>query len=272
MIGFSQELKEFKLRREDETPETKDLSKQKLYDMVELDWYLPPCSSKGITREYLLQVRNGEVFRVNHEDMKKFEFSINKTHMKKIGEVNNALLVRKLNMLLKSRGALELGYTEYNLPEQNWLYKVARYIDQTNLLEFFEDAPFPEPPLNTDSTIISKIYYGRKYASEYLFRKQVHKRNKKLWDSFATLSEKFRTLISMKCTIDVLEYELNSTKARYKELDLELHDLIGKVAFTYTALEDPSITPEEVINGSAKLTEEMKNTLNTNTHLYSLLT
>lgn len=267
MIGFSQDLKEYKSRREDETPETKDLSKQKLYEMVDRDWMLPPASSKGITREYLLAVRNGDVFRVKHADYKTFDFNVSKAHLRKIGEVNNALLVRKLNRLLQAREQKELGYTEYNLPEQNWLYKVARYIDRTNLLEFFEAAPVEEPPLSDESTSIAQIYYGRKLASEYLFSKSVHKRNKKLWESFLTLSEKYRTVISMKCTIDVLQHELATTTAKCNELELEVRDLVGKVAFTYTALEDPSITPEEIIAGGTKLKKEQLEKLNKSTNL-----
>ena len=80
---------------------------------------LPPSISKGITREYLLSVKSGEVFRVGNMDYKQFEFNLQKAHQKKVGIVNNALLVKKINILLRERGKAQLGFTEYSLPEQN---------------------------------------------------------------------------------------------------------------------------------------------------------
>ena len=266
MIGFSQELQQYKTD-EAEGLDTKSLSKNELYDLVSADYMLPPSHSKGVTREYLLDVKDKRVFRVSNMEHKQFEFNLQKIHQKKVGIVNNSLLVKKLNILLKDRGEVPLGFTEFNLPEQNWLYKVARYIDQTNLLEFFEAAPCPEPPLSHISSSISKIYYGRLYASEYLFSSEKTKKNKKLWDAFSLLSEKYRTLNAYKIHVDVLENELRDTKRKVGFLETDLADMIGKVSFTYTGIEDPNITPELVIAGGPGLTHEMRNKLNTNAHL-----
>ena len=266
MIGFNQDLKQYKTEG-DEALDTKNLQKNELYELVSADYMLPPSISKGITREYLLSVKSGEVFRVGNMDYKQFECNLQKAHQKKVGIVNNALLVKKINILLKKRGKAQLGFTEYSLPEQNWLYKVARYIDRTNLLEFFGAAPYPEPPLDHNSPSICKIYYGRLYASEWLFRLDKAKKNKKLWEAFEALSEKHRTLNSNKINADVLKYELDETKKRVGLLETELHDMIGKVSFTYTGLEDPNITPELVIAGGEGLTEKMRSQLNTNSQL-----
>lgn len=92
------------------------------------------------------------------------------SQLKKVGIMNNALLVRKLNALLKMKGEKELGYNEYEIPEQNWLYKIARYADQTNLLEFFESPVVPEPALTPHFLDISHIYHGRTFAVQWLFR------------------------------------------------------------------------------------------------------
>ena len=266
MIGFSQDLQLFKTDS-NEGIETKNLQKNELYEIVSSNYMLPPVNSKGITREYLLKVKNGEVFRVENMDYKQFEYNLNKSHQKKVGIINNSLLVKKLNILLRERRQPELGFTEFDLPEQSWLYKVARYIDRTNLLEFFEASPCTEPPLDHKSSAISKIYYGRLYAGQYIFRLDKAKRNKKLWDAFTALSEKHKNLNSFKINATVLEHELMETKKKVATMENELHDMIGKISFTYTSLEDSKITPEVVIAGGEGLTPEMRHTLNTNAQL-----
>ena len=184
-----------------------------------------------------------------------------------MGIINNSLLVKKLNILLKDRGQPTLGFGEFDLPEQNWLYRVARYIDKTNLLEFFESAPFPEPPLDHNSSAISKIYYGRLYAGEWLFRLEKAKKNKKLWDALTAIAERYRFLCSLRTNVEVLDYELKTTRGRVEYIENDLHDMVGKASFTYTALEDPTITPELVIGGGDTLTPEMKKQLHTNAQL-----
>jgi hypothetical protein len=266
MIGFCAELQKYK-KETTEGFETCNLQKNELYDMVASDYLLPPLNTRGVTREYLLAVREGTVFRVANMEWRTFDFNLTKSHNKKVGVVNNSLLVKKLNILLRGRGQPQLGFTEFELPEQNWLFKVARFIDRTNLLEFFESAPFPEPPLDHNSSAISKIYYGRLYAGEWLFKLEAAKRNKKLWDVITEISEKKRMLSSLKVNVEVLEHELVSTREKVLKTDANLHDLIGQVAITYTAMSDPTITAEAVIAGGSAMTETMVKTLNNNAQL-----
>ena len=98
MIGFQPEL-HGDIPQPDEGLDTKNLEKKELFDMVTAVWFLPPYSSKGITRDYLLKVNRNAVFRVNTNELKRFEVDLSKECQKKIGTINNALLVRKLNML-----------------------------------------------------------------------------------------------------------------------------------------------------------------------------
>ena len=266
MMGFSKDLKLF--RKENlESVDTKNLQKHELYELVSSTYMLPPLNSKGLTRDYLLQVKHAEVFRVTNDEYKHFEYRLAKSMTKKVGIINNALLVRKLNLLLRDRGEMELGYTEYDLPEQNWLYKAARYIDKSNLLEFFEMAASPEPALNEKSSLIVKIYNGRVYASDWLFRLEKAKKNRKLWESFTLIAEKYRMLSSLRVNKDVLEHDLKQTKERIVTMESDLQDLVGKISFTDTALENPDITPDVVIANGAGLTKEMSDQLKTNASL-----
>ena len=113
MIGFSQDFQCFK-RRDDGTG-LDSVQKGKLYKLIAEEYLIQPIASKGVDKDYLLKVRDGEVFRVTNREFKQFEFSLErKSQQTKVGIVNNALLVRKLNLLLRSRGERELGFTEYN--------------------------------------------------------------------------------------------------------------------------------------------------------------
>ena len=114
MIGFSQDLKLFR-KQNLEGIDTKRLQKHELHELVSSNYILPPLNSKGLTPDNLLQAKNKEVFLVTNEEFNHFKYRLSKSMAKKVGVINNALLVRKLNLLLRDRGEKQLGYTEYDL-------------------------------------------------------------------------------------------------------------------------------------------------------------
>jgi hypothetical protein len=270
MIGFQPDLQGDN-PGPNEGIETRSLGKNELYELVSSTYMIPPYCSRGMTREYLLQVKNEQVFRVPTMEYRHFEINLSKSHQKKVGITNNALLVRKLNILLSDKGRQPLGFTEYDVPEQNWLHKVARYIDQTNVLEFFESAVAPEPPLTRNSSDISKTYFGRLHAGQWLFRLQNARNNKKLWENLKILSETYRSYASYKINLDLLDHELQLTRDKVVTLEGTLTNLVNKAAFEYTSNENPLIKPEVVIMGGDAYTQEMKNTLSTNAKVYSII-
>ena len=103
MIGFQPEL-HGDIPQPDEGLDTRNLEKKELFDMVAAVWFVPPYSSKGVTRDYLLRVNRNAVFRVNSNELKRFEVELSREAQKKIGTINNALLVKKLNILLTEQG------------------------------------------------------------------------------------------------------------------------------------------------------------------------
>lgn len=260
MIGFAQDLQDFGNART-EGPDTSHLQKNELYELVAKDYFLPPSNSRGVSREYLLKVRDGTVFRITNKEWKHFEFTLNKSQFRKGAMICNAMLMRKLNQLLKSRAMPQMGFNEYNIPEQNWLYKVARYIDQTNLLEFFDEVVENEPIPHSKSSGYAKVYYGRLFACEWLFEDQKKKSNKKLWHALRTLSEAYRMLMGTKIHGEVLDHELQETKKRVMEQEANLQDLLGKAAFAYTAVDNPAITADIVINKQSELSPDVKQKL-----------
>ena len=117
MIGFQPELQPDALQQ-DEGMETKHLDKKQLYDSLSHIYFLPPYMSKGVTREYLLGIHKEKYYRVRIMEYKHFEVDLAPEMTRRIGVVNNAILVRKLNILLHATDRKPLGFEEWDPPEQ----------------------------------------------------------------------------------------------------------------------------------------------------------
>lgn len=266
MIGFEEEVAKDSVRA-DEGPETKSLDKKPLYEMIALVYYIAPYGSKGMTRDYLLKVHAGKVYRIKHGELRHFEVDLTPQMTKKLGVVNNGLLVKKINILLKDKNLPDLGFTQYEPPEQvhfvhkNWLYRVARYIDVSNLTEFYEQPVRPEPPLTPQASHISHIYYGRIKASKLFIANDEIKYNRKLWDALRSISDCFRTLQSQRLMVDVLDNNLKEAKKREVYLERILGDQISKSALTYITLQHPYISADAILKASEENNPEVREEL-----------
>ena len=101
-----------------EDPETRNLDKKDLYQQLAHRFYLPPFSSRGVTREYLVKVHKERCLRVPLMALKHFEVDLTGAITRRVGIPNNCLLVRKINILLKSRNEAELGFDDMEPPEE----------------------------------------------------------------------------------------------------------------------------------------------------------
>ena len=147
------------------------------------------------------------------------------------------------------------------------MYKVSRFIDPTNLTEFFEAAVRQEQTVTDRSHQINKVHYGRLQASAYFFRNPTLKGNKKLWESLRQISETYRNYLSQKVSLEVLTRELRNSEDKTKALIVTLDDLISKCAFTYTTAENPQISADMIINGAAEVTNEVRSLIIMNSKL-----
>ena len=116
LFGFGEESIK-RNPREGEPPETRSLEKKALFDMLNVLYFLPPYGGRAVTRDYLLQVYRGTVFRVNNATLRHFEADLTPPLTKRNGDPNNGLLVKKLNILLESRGDASLGFSHYEPPD-----------------------------------------------------------------------------------------------------------------------------------------------------------
>ena len=266
MIGFEITLKG-DTPRKDEGADTSFMSKNQLYHLVAQTYFLPPPSSRGVTREYLLQVKKNMIFRVESHTMKHFEIDLTATQQKKIGTINASYLVKKLNVLLYARSEVTLGFSHFDPPELSWLFRVTRYIDKSNLLEVFEEPVMVEPAITDRSSFMSRIHYGRKLAAEFIFRTPSVRQSKFLWEELKEVAETYRNLMHCKISHEILTNELSDIEKRGQSLEMALSDLVSKAAQTLTTLENPAIKPDMLVSGGDKFTAEMRNQLALNSRV-----
>ena len=272
MIGFEEEPASER-GHPNEDPDTQESHKKELFTMLSHRFYLPPFHSRGITRDYLLRVHKERVFRVPMLELKHFEVELTTGMTKRVGIFNNCLLVRKVNLLLASRGAPELGFDEFDPPEEvilvdkSWLYRVTRFIDQSNILEFFESPVVTEKAVTSSSSLIQQVHWGRHKASKYFFRIQEAKSDRKLWESFKALSTSYRAYLWQQLLVDKMRRELDQATKRTFDLGRTLDDQISKIAFTYTTIENPQVRPEMIIHGSEQVTQEIRDRIMLNCKL-----
>lgn len=261
MIGFDEQPRTER-GHHNEGPETKNLDKRDLYLMLQHRNYLPPMTSKGVTRDYLLKVHKLQVFTVPLIELKQFEVALTNQHTKRVGLANNALLIRKINALLKSRGLKELGFDDFDSPDevgsshQTWLFRVARFIDQGNVLEFFEAPVRAEDYAKAMKTAIGRVHFGRLKASKYFFRLAQAKRDRTLWDNLHTISSQYRAYLGQRVLLDKLERDVQAAKLKTAELGNQMDDLIGRASLTYTKMENPDFRQDLYLSNPSSLPKE----------------
>jgi hypothetical protein len=254
-------------RQPDEDVDTRNLEKRDLYEMVNETYFIPPYSSKGVTRFYLIQVHKARVFRVKKNELKYFEVELTPDMQRRVSNISNAILVRKLNVLLCKTGRQPLGFSEFDVPDQGWLYRVARYIDTSSITEFFDAPVKPEPPLNSNPSQISRIHHGRLAAANWFFRDKATKSNKRVWEAVREISENYRSLVNHRVNIEILEKELAALVDKRTNLQCSLEDMLSKASITYTSIENPAIKPEMVLSGGEQLTPQMREVLTRNARM-----
>ena len=151
------------------------------------------------------------------------------------------------------------------------MYRVARYIDTTNLAEFFEAPVSPEPPFDHQSSAISLIYTARKRACEMFFDVKGVKDNRRMWEALRTISDTFRNFQSQTLTIEMLTKELESSKAKHAELERSLIDMVTKCSISYTSYQLEGYTTEKIVKGLDGSKPEIRDAVSRNTQLIKFI-
>ena len=128
------------VHNQDEPEALKSLSKHSLYKMLSADYFLPPRDSRGVSRTYLVGVYTHKYFRVGNIELKKFMAELTPFELKKAVFIIKAETHYKVEQLLRETGKNELGFKSGLIPDDVWLYQMARYIDKYNTADIFEIA------------------------------------------------------------------------------------------------------------------------------------
>lgn len=259
MFGFSQELRE-DTARPDEGLDTKNLDKKDFYAMLSINFLLPSMTSKGVTRDYLLGIHRDQLFRVANLEIRTFELHLKPSQLRRVGIQNNAYLVRKLGELLQEKQLKPLGFSQYDPPEQSWLVRIARFIDPENLLEYFAEPVKPMPPLTDRSSRYQQIHHYRMFASQYLFRDEKSRSNKKLWEALHNLSDIYKNCCSLHITYDALSKQLSDLEQKKVGCMASMEDALAQAAISYVSLTS-EVKPEMLMGGGEKLTPAQRNAL-----------
>jgi hypothetical protein len=114
-----------------------ELSKKKIYDRLQDQFYLPPRDSRGVTHSYLAQVDRREVFVVGRQEMARFLADLEPGQLKRTPHCCRFEAFFKLRVLLEERGLPQLGFDDDQIPDGSWLYSMLRFVDQENLSGVF---------------------------------------------------------------------------------------------------------------------------------------
>ena len=139
-------------------------------------------------------------------------------------------------------------------------------------MEFFEVPVHHEPALTATSSNISRVHTGRLKASNYFFRINEARKNRKLWESLRLISDNYRMFMSQSIVVEVLEKDLGDAQEKMMSLSTYLDDLISKCALTYTSIETPNIKAEMLIHGDKQMPADVREKLILNCQLYLLMT
>jgi hypothetical protein len=125
------------------------LTKNKVFDLVAREYVLPSKDSRSITKQYLYQVHQGEVFRITKEVLLGFEATLQTDDFIKTPFYNVGYLIQRLDILLQQTGRRQLGFPAGVQPDDKWFTRILRYLDQFNILGAFKSRVRNAQPPNS---------------------------------------------------------------------------------------------------------------------------
>lgn len=139
--------------------------KKRLYSELAEKYFLPPRDSYGVTKKYLDKVSAGTVWRVELITMKRFMAEMRPSQMKRAVYTCKFETYIKIERVLMEKGEKSLGYETGLIPDGEWLYKVARYVDRSNVCGLFMMSLEGEGEGRSDS---ERVYRAQKRAEKML--------------------------------------------------------------------------------------------------------
>ena len=124
--------------RNEEPEQLRSLSKSKIYELLNRNYFLPDKDSRCITRSYLVAVFNNTVYRVEREALLNFEVGLRFEEKVKSSFFHIGILRQRADTLLHQLGFLPFGFPNNTNADESWFVRVLRMIDPYNVLGAFK--------------------------------------------------------------------------------------------------------------------------------------
>jgi hypothetical protein len=150
---------------------------------------------------------------------------------------------------------------------KTWLYRVARFVDPQNILQFFESAVHQTDQSIDERNPVYRTHCGRLKASKYFHRLPDAKRDRKLWEQLHSISAAYKAYLCQTLIIEKLQADLNVSSRKKTELERTLNNLISQAACTYTTIERPGLQADMIINGDQSIGADVRDLIMLNSRL-----
>lgn len=180
---------------------TNTITKKAMYSRLAETYYLPPLLSTGVNRKYLEKVEEGTVFRVEIIVLNKFLAELRPNQVRNSTFTCKFQAYSKVDRLLREMGKKGLGFDEGLVPDGEWLYKVARFIDPWNVCLLFKAFLEPAPKTNVDSF---KIELAKRDIENDLFISSGLDEDKEVRAAIRELELSHQRFVSRKAELDNL--------------------------------------------------------------------
>lgn len=124
--------------RAEEPPELRSLTKTQVYRNLSILYLLPSAKSSCITRKYLAKVHREEVYTPKRSEILSFESILVPVDTLKVRAYTLGVLLSILEKLLLTKKIKSLGLDPTSPPDEQWVLRVLRFQDPTNVCEIFK--------------------------------------------------------------------------------------------------------------------------------------
>ena len=136
-----------------------------------------------------------------------------------------------------------LGFSEFVVPEETWLTKIARYVDRKNLMEFFCSA---HDPMGVPILLSERVHSAREAAYRFVFSGSNILEDPKAFQAVKEISDSYRRIISKKVDIDELEIMRIDMMDRLRIEEAHLKTSMMKASMTIMAIAKEDFNPNEI--------------------------
>lgn len=210
-----------------EPEEVRHLTKKLMHARLAEDWYLPDKNCRGVTRQYLVGVFRGNIFRINFYEMQRFLADLHKDQLKRVPYMNSADIKAKVEVQLQEQNFPPLGYAANIIPEEEWLVNVARWLDQPNNCAIFLH-PINNPQVL--NTLTQQMKVAKTNCKNFLLGGLGHSRP--TYEDVEHLWQAQKRYVNRQREVAALEAHLAQSNIKLTQLGNQVSSALSRAALT----------------------------------------